>query len=63
MTDAVYVANGGEADDVFFDRKRRRVYVVCGEGLFHVFAVTGAGFVRAGQVPTASGARIGLFVP
>jgi hypothetical protein len=53
----------GDADDVFFDVKRRRLYVVCGEGLIDVFAAGGAGFVRTGQVQTASGARTGMFVP
>lgn len=53
----------GDADDVFFDSKRRRIYVVCGEGLVDVFEEQGSGFARLAQVPTSSGARTGLFVP
>ena len=51
----------GDADDVFFDAKRRRVYVTCGAG-----AVDVVDLVRRDQsvsVATRSGARTGLFVP
>jgi DNA-binding beta-propeller fold protein YncE len=53
----------GDADDVFVDSARRRVYVVCGEGAVDVFDRTDAGYSRAARIPTAAGARTGLFVP
>jgi DNA-binding beta-propeller fold protein YncE len=57
------VATCGDADDVFVDAKRRRVYVSCGEGVVDVFAAEAAGYRRLAAVPTASGARTSLFVP
>jgi YVTN family beta-propeller protein len=56
------VAVCGDADDVFFDAKRQRVYVVCGEGFVDVFDGRGKP-ERVGRVPTSEGARTGLFVP
>ncbi len=56
-------ATCGDADDVFVDARRRRVYVSCGEGIIDVFAAEGAGYRRLARVPTASGARTSLFVP
>ena len=53
----------GDADDVFVDAKRGRVYVSCGEGFVDVFERRGDAFVRLGKVPTVSGARTSLFVP
>jgi hypothetical protein len=53
----------GDADDVFVDAKRHRVYVTCGAGVVDVFAEDGGGYRRIGQVPTVSGARTALFVP
>ena len=53
----------GDADDVFVDSRRRRVYVTCGEGTVDVLEQDGAGYRRLAQVPTASGARTSLFVP
>jgi hypothetical protein len=57
------VATCGDADDVFVDAKRRRVYVSCGEGVVDVFATDAAGYRRLAPVPTVSGARTSLFVP
>jgi hypothetical protein len=54
---------GGDADDVFVDTKRHRVYVTCGAGIVDVFEDRGGNYQRIGQVPTASGARTSLFVP
>jgi hypothetical protein len=56
------VAVCGDADDVFFDAKRQRIYVVCGEGFVEVFDSTGK-LKRVGRVPTSEGARTGLFLP
>jgi DNA-binding beta-propeller fold protein YncE len=53
----------GDADDVFVDRKRRRVYVSCGQGVVDVLELVEAGYRRLARVPTVSGARTSLFVP
>jgi hypothetical protein len=53
----------GDADDVFVDAKRRRIYVSCGEGVVDVLDETASGYRRLAQVPTVSGARTSLFVP
>jgi DNA-binding beta-propeller fold protein YncE len=53
----------GDADDVFVDSARKRLYVVCGEGAVDVFDRTDAGYARVARIPTAAGARTGLFVP
>lgn len=52
-----------DADDVFVDSKRRRVYVSCGEGFIDVFATNESGYSRIGHVSTASGSRTSLWVP
>ena len=57
------VATCGDADDVFVDSAHRRVYVICGEGFIDVFEESGQTYRRQGRVPTAAGARTGLFVP
>ena len=53
----------GDADDVFVDRKRRRVYVSCGQGVVDVLEASEGGYRRLARVPTVSGARTSLFVP
>ncbi len=53
----------GDADDVFFDAKRRRIYVSCGEGLVDVLQGDAAGYHPLAHIPTHSGARTSLFVP
>lgn len=53
----------GDADDVFVDAKRGRVYVTCGAGAVEVFAAGASRYRQIGRVPTVSGARTGLFVP
>ncbi len=53
----------GDADDVFVDAKRRRVYVSCGEGVVDVLEQVETGYRRLARVPTVSGARTSLFVP
>jgi DNA-binding beta-propeller fold protein YncE len=60
---ATRIETCGDADDVFVDRKRRRVYVSCGEGVVHVLEPSEAGYRRLARVPTAPGARTSLFVP
>lgn len=52
-----------DADDVFVDPRRHRVYVSCGEGVIDVFGRDGGGYARIARIPTAAGARTSLFVP
>jgi DNA-binding beta-propeller fold protein YncE len=52
-----------DADDVFVDPKRRRVYVSCGEGVVDVLEQRDAEYRRLARVSTVSGARTSLFVP
>ena len=52
-----------DADDVFFDNRRRRLYVSCGQGSVDVWQQDGAGYRHIGSIKTASGARTSLFVP
>jgi YVTN family beta-propeller protein len=51
-----------DADDVFADTKRQRLYVSCGDGSVDVLDTQGA-FRRIARIPTAPGARTSLFVP
>jgi DNA-binding beta-propeller fold protein YncE len=53
----------GDADDLFVDPKRRRVYVICGTGVVDVFEDKDDRYQRAGRFPTSPGAWTGLFVP
>jgi YVTN family beta-propeller protein len=53
----------GDADDLFVDAKRQRVYLSCGDGYLDVFETQGDAYRRAAHVPTISGARTSLFVP
>jgi DNA-binding beta-propeller fold protein YncE len=53
----------GDADDVFFDDRRQRIYVSCGAGEVAVFERSAAGWKPIAPVRTASGARTALFVP
>jgi YVTN family beta-propeller protein len=52
-----------DADDVFFDDKRNRIYVSCGDGTIDVVQRSRDGLRIAGHVTTSSGARTSLFVP
>jgi DNA-binding beta-propeller fold protein YncE len=52
-----------DADDLFVDAKRGRVYVSCGAGVLDVFEAEGAAYRRIARVPTVAGARTSLFVP
>jgi hypothetical protein len=53
----------GDADDVFFDAKRHRLYVSCGDGEVDVVQQDGTGYQPLARIPTRSGARTSLFVP
>jgi DNA-binding beta-propeller fold protein YncE len=52
-----------DADDVFVDPRRRRIYVSCGEGVIDVLARSTTGYERIARIPTIAGARTSLFVP
>ncbi|WP_318607711.1 hypothetical protein [Mesorhizobium sp. BAC0120] len=65
MQDGAPVARAavcGDADDVFVDATRHRVYVSCGEGYLDVFEPEDGGFRRIAHLATAPGARTSLFV-
>ncbi len=53
----------GDADDLFIDPKRGRVYVSCGSGFLDVFETKGLVYRRIARIATVSGARTSLFVP
>jgi YVTN family beta-propeller protein len=53
----------GDADDLFIDAKRGRIYVSCGAGFLDVFELRGEAYRRVARIPTISGARTSLFVP
>jgi hypothetical protein len=52
-----------DADDLFFDDKRRRIYVSCGSGAVDVFEQSGGKYVASAHIETRSGGRTSLFVP
>jgi DNA-binding beta-propeller fold protein YncE len=52
----------GDADDVFVDAKRKRVYVTCGEGFIDVFDASAA-YTRLARISTVAGARTSLLIP
>jgi DNA-binding beta-propeller fold protein YncE len=55
---------GEDADDIFFDAARKRVYVICGGGRVDIFSQEAPDrYSLAGSIPTAPRARTGLFVP
>jgi hypothetical protein len=51
----------GDADDVFVDTRRERIYVSCGDGFLDVFDTQD--FRRIAHIRTVAGARTSLFVP
>jgi DNA-binding beta-propeller fold protein YncE len=54
----------GDTDDLFYDSAKKRVYVIGGEGFITVLEQLDADHYRQLQkIPTAAGARTGLFVP
>jgi DNA-binding beta-propeller fold protein YncE len=54
----------GDPDDLFYDPKRRRLYAICGAGYVEIIEQGESNTYKpAAKVPTASGARTGLFVP
>jgi hypothetical protein len=53
----------GDADDLFIDAARQRVYLSCGEGFLDVFEWHAGKYLRTEHIATAAGARTSLFVP
>lgn len=53
----------GDADDVFYDPKRDRIYVSCGEGRVDAWQQDGASVRALASLRTSPGARTSLFVP
>ena len=53
----------GDADDVFFDTKRHRLYVSCGEGVVDVVQDSANGYRGLARIKTSSGARTSMFSP
>jgi YVTN family beta-propeller protein len=53
----------GDADDLFIDAKRDRVYVSCGSGFFDILEAKGTTYRLIARIPTVFGARTSLFVP
>ncbi|MGE5208746.1 MAG: YncE family protein [Alphaproteobacteria bacterium] len=52
-----------DPDDVFYDVKRRRIYVVCGAGAIDIIEQADANtYTNSAKIDTAPGARTGLFV-
>jgi DNA-binding beta-propeller fold protein YncE len=55
---------GGDTDDLFWDAKRRQVYVSCGAGFLDVVREgQGGRYERIAHLAIAAGARTSLFVP
>jgi DNA-binding beta-propeller fold protein YncE len=57
------IATCGDADDVFVDPRRNRIYVSCGEGALDVVERRAAEYERIGRAATVAGARTSLFDP
>jgi hypothetical protein len=53
----------GDADDVFFDSRRHRIYISCGDGTVDVLRNEPLVYGLVSRVKTSSGARTSLFVP
>jgi YVTN family beta-propeller protein len=54
----------GDTDDLFYDARRQRVYVIGGEGFVDTFDASVSGtYARIGRLATRPGARTGLWSP
>ena len=66
MADGSRIASAptcGDADDLFLDAKRRRIYIGCGSGAIDVLDARGDSYERIAHIATVTGARTALFVP
>ena len=62
MISVLDIAN--DADDIFYDAAKKRIYISCGEGFINIFQQEDANHYSAlAAVPTAQGARTSLFAP
>ena len=53
-----------DADDIFYDAAKKRIYISCGEGFVNIFQQKDANYYGAlAAVPTTQGARTSLFIP
>ena len=58
------VAISGDADDLFFDSRRKRIYVSCGEGFINVIEQSSPDkYELIEKISTSHGARTSLFSP
>jgi DNA-binding beta-propeller fold protein YncE len=53
----------GDADDLFVDSKRARIYVSCGVGFIDIFDARAADYRRIARLPTVRGARTSYYAP
>ena len=54
----------GDADDVFYDGKRHRIYVICGAGKIDIIERSDPNtYKELAKMDTLNGARTGFFVP
>jgi DNA-binding beta-propeller fold protein YncE len=53
----------GDADDIWVDPKRRRIYISCGDGTLDVLQREAGSYRELARIPTVAGARTSLFVP
>ena len=58
------IGMSGDADEVFYDDKRHRIYTVCGAGKIDIIEQADANSYKVSStIDTAAGARTGLFLP
>jgi DNA-binding beta-propeller fold protein YncE len=60
---AANIETCSDADDVFFDARRLRIYVSCGEGAVDVMQEQAGSYRLLKRIKTTTGARTSLFVP
>jgi hypothetical protein len=53
----------GDSDHVFYDAKRSRVYVICGDGSIAVLATSSDQAQELSRLATRGGARTGYYAP
>ncbi|HEY2102963.1 MAG TPA: hypothetical protein VGH08_06910 [Chthoniobacterales bacterium] len=54
----------GDPDEIFYDKKRYRIYAICGAGKIDIIQQTDANtYKEFAKVDTADGARTGFFMP
>ena len=57
------LATCGDADNVFHDKSRNRLYVICGDGSIAVLDASAGALRELSRLKTRAGARTGLYVP